>query len=631
MFAERLRPPRPDLDFSELSFGLLGLVQQSKERLSVIAATLDGRRVVESAHKNWDNTNYCRSLSIDAPNQYSREELLHLFPANSQAFFDEYVLGSVVKEYPLSVSERGTTGLNDQYKELLGDQAKRFEEEKVKPKDKRKQRATIETQNSVLLDHWLAKTCFSEDIPVGTKLVWFSPPGFRIEGYHGVSRKHHSFIWVYEKRLKRVERTHMVSDPDHLSSDVSPYVTTSVEYVPEMVMTQFRCWPSLSQVEAIQDSLRKKSRPTGILPSSDTTRLTRRNAVIAEFIELPPDISLSIIEEIIYDREDSWVVQRSDMPDLSEQQIAVFTQYREHIVENFLVPMYANILASTPEVSLPYSNPFWQSKKYADLVHRLDLAFALTWQHLMHFVETGIPDNITANTLSSTKTLCSLYELKLKHEQGHASSEDKKLFNAIAPGVLSAGSRLLSVGQCGIGTLIPVQLLDGLEGLSFLKGIKSLAKLTSYDIRQLSVSERVQFRSQVLGQFKPLTLKNSFGRIQKYWVRSEYYDDYLYHSYEKEPGRFFGRCDVSLDTGEDVFVLTDVKYQELLEASTAPAMSAEQLLHNFQTELQDAKTPQKRSALLGEYEQQRKLFRLDAVSVTELINDDLYISASARV
>lgn len=601
-------------DWSELSFGLLGMVEHGRERLHKVRSNLEGRRVVESAHKNWDNTNYCRSLSQDAPHQYTYQQLLDVFPANFRAFTDEYCLGTLVQEYPLVVDKRGMLGLDDTYKEPLTDQAPRFQE-KLSRTGKRQQRGTIETFNSQRLDTWLSTVCHNEQYPFGTKLVWCSPPGFKVEGYHGTSSKHHSFIWVYEKEL-------------------------GPEGQPRMSMTQFRCWPNLSQMERVQHTLRLKAQPTDVLEDAavPTNKLSRRNSVIAEFIELPAAISMDEIEDTIYETEDSWQVQREDMPQLSEERLHAFAQYRDDVLHQFLIPTYQALLAPMSQLLEPYSSPFWRSPEYIQLIQQMDLAFAIAWQHLMKYVE-AVDQRPTAQALPALPLaelqrvahLREIFALKVKSDKGDATKEDRKRFNDLAPQLLSVGSTALSVGQCGIGTLIPVQLFKGLEGFESLQGFSSLSKLSKFDIAKLSAAEQLAFKSQVLRQYKPLTLIGKFGQKETFWVQNEYYQQYLQGSRVTSSGEFIGPCDIPLTTGADNLVLTNAKYQELFQAATQPALpDLAQLDLDEKDSLSQARTEDERAQIRQAFSSKRSQLK-HRVSVTQLINNDLFRPTFARV
>lgn len=615
MYKERERSPSP-WDLSELSFGLFGLVESSRERLFKLRSAVEGHKVIESAHKNWDNTNYCRSLSQDAPHQYTYQELLNVFPANFRTFTDEYCLGTLVQEYPLVVDQRGMRGLDDTYKETLTEQAQRFEERLART-GKRQQRQAVETFNSQRLDLWLRAACQNDEYPIGTKLVWCSPPGFKVEGYHGTSSKHHSFIWVYEKEM-------------------------GADGKPKMTMTQFRCWPNLKQMENIQRQLRERSHETGILDNSDPTfenqKLTRRNQVISEFIELPPEVSMDEIEDVIYKTEDDWAVGRADMPSLTEMNIKQFEAYRDGILNQFLIPVYQATLAPMYQLTEPYDSPFWRSPEYVQLIKELDLAFAIAWQNLLKYVEAVdqnsklVPEDRPAlPSLSQVSQLREIYMIKLKADDGKASKEDRLRFNEIAPQLLSVGSTALSVGQCGIGTLIPVQLFKGIESFSSFQGFNSLSQLTKFDIAKLSAAEKLAFREDVLGHFKPMTITGRFGQKQKFWVRSEYYQQYVQGSKQLSSGEFVGPCDIPLTDGSDAFVLTDAKYQELFGAVSQPDLSGlAQIDGEESRSLAEATSEEDREWLRAYFDNKRKKLK-NRVSITELVNNDLTRPTFARV
>jgi hypothetical protein len=588
----------PRIDLDDLSFSLLGMVDRGKEQFRKIRSKIEGHTVIRSAHQNWDNTHYCRSLSKDAPRQYSVEELLQVFPANLQTFCDEYCLGAMIQEYPMALNDQGTTGLDKTYKETLSDQAQHFSD-KISVTKKNAQRATVETLNSQRLDPWLLEVCQNPNIPEGTKLVWCSPPGHRREGYAGVSPKHHSFIWVYEKR-------------------------TNPAGQPEMTMTQFRCWPSLTQLQNIQSELRMYTNPAGILPptSLDQSQLTRRNQVIAEFIEIPPTVDMSAIAECIYRDEDSWAVNSTDMPATTESMLERFGKYREKILQTFLVPLYKQVLSNTPQLQEPLGSPFWKSPEYKNIVHQLDVGFAIIWQHLLKVVEEGIPSMDSVE--NQTKSLRQLYRLKLQFDVGEINKEGKALFNKLAPQFLSAGQKVLSVGQCGLGTVIPLNLMSKLEQISSLAKFKSLNEITKFEVSKLSVADKHLFRNQILGKFKPLSVRSRSGQSHKFWVDGEYYDIYKQTIYEGPTGKFFGDCDIPLHTGQDAYVLTNAKYHELLGAATSPSVNLANLASEETRELGAARSLLEKNAIRQKYAKQRHFLK-HRVGFLEWLNDDFYI------
>lgn len=596
-------------DLSELSFGLLGLVEQSKEKFHKLKSVVEGRRIVESAHKNWDNTNYCRSLSQDAPYQYSYQQLLDVFPANFRTFTDEYCLGTPIQEYPLAVDSKGMSGLDDTYQEPLAAQAKRFQE-KLGRTGKRQQRSQIESFNSQRLDNWLATVCDAPEYAIGTKLVWCSPPGFRAEGYHGTSAEHHSFIWVYEKKMGMDG--------------------------PEMTMTQFRCWPSLVQMEGIQRQLRAHSITTSILDDSglQTHKLSRRNAVIADFIELPPEYSMDSIAQCIYETESSWKVGRTEMPQLSDLNRVAFAEYRDAVLHQFLLPTYQSLLAPMYQLQEPYDSPFWTSTEYRQLIQELDLSFAIAWQHLLKYVEAATDQSSGRSMPKLEETIPELHELfriKVRSQDGVATVADEKRFNVLAPQILSAGSKAMSVGQCGLGTLIPLQLFRGLERFNIFRGITSVSQLSKFDVARLTAAEKLLFKEEVLGQYQPMTLLDRFGRKAKYWVHAEHYQEYLEGSRFLPTGECVGPCDIPLDSGIDQFVLTDSKFRELYQATAIPNLDAlAQLDLAENTELARPLTEQERENIQAFYAAKRKKLK-DRVSVTELLNNDLFRATYTRV
>ena len=296
--------------------------------------------------------------------------------------------------------------------------------------------------------------------------------------------------------------------------------------------------------------------------------------------------------------------------------------------------MYQVTLAPVHQLTDPYSSAFWQSAEYAAVINKLDLAFSIAWQHLLKYVDSIDErrfDRPPIPQLHHIPELRELFFIKLKSDDGKANKQDRQRFNILAPQLLSVGSRTLSVGQCGIGTLIPTQLFRGLENFSALRSAPSLSYLNQFDIAKLSAVDKLSFKNTVLSQYKPLTLIGRLGRTEKFWIRSEYYEQYLLGSKVLPTGEFVGPCDISLTSGLDEFVLTDAKYRELFQAASPFHLSSLAQLESDETmALSQAGSDVERQNIRDNYTQQRVKLK-NTVSVTELVNNDLFRPTFARV
>ena len=609
--------------FPEWSFGLLGLALEGKSQLRKLWSA-EARQQVTSTHKNWDNTNHCRRFSSDAEYRYSVPEFLDTLEPNFETFTDEYCLGTPVKTYEFSLLSNedgeivGTNGINDAYQEDIGTQAQRFQDEKLAKVGKRQQRAAIETYNCERLDTWIARIFQDDAVPCGTKLIWCSPPGHLVEGYHGTSSKHHSFIWVYEKKNDG-ERTFIQ-------------------------MTQLRCWPNLKQIREIQATFQTLSSPTGKLPANPLGKnLSARNRVIAQMIELPPTISMEQVQQTIYAKEKGWAVQRSKMPDtqLSEEAKEAYVNERQRVLDEFLRPIYQELLAP-PELQgllgKPFDDPFWKSDGYRFLITQMDVVFAIAKQALDKWIENCLkaqrnPDNTVQQVGTiPVKDLHQLYNLRIKHLKEGLTPSERKTFNTLAPTVLSLGNRLLSVGQCGIGTVIPLNLVRKLNVDSLFSSSTNVSGLAPRQIELLSGKEKKQFQKDVLGRYAPFEVTDRKGQTHLFWVLKEYYADYAGHCYEDETGRLIGPCGVPLTMEDDEFILTNEKYQELLAASqqeNETDSKLKQLDREEQQKLDAAHSDQERAAIRSHYARLRDRLK-HRVSITELLNNDLTYSARPR-
>jgi len=597
---------------------MLGVVQEAKHKVRKLSAELKGRAIVESRHQNWDNTSYCKSFSVDSPHQYGLSEFFEVMADNLGPLADEYCLGKRVVEYPLKLrNDGGTSGVGAGYKERLTAQAQRFGE-KMRSVSKNRQRAEIETLDSARLEHWQARVLFDPEVQVGTKLAWFSPPGFRFEGYHGVGKYHHSFIWVYEKKL----------DGDG---------TTKV------TMTQLKCYPNLDQLSQVQAKLRALQTLSSPGPNDglNLLTLTSRNRVIAEMIELPSTVSMTEIEQYIYESEINWPVQREELPQLCEQQLEDFQQELSHVLEEFLIPMYREVLCNLHnprawslvdyphlehKLQSPLRGPFWSSPEYKNMIRRLDDVFGLAYQALLKWVEDSAAGKAVGPI--PIDELRNLYDILQSIHAGTATKDDKKAFNKSAPLLLSAGSRILSIGQCGIGTLIPRHLLDKMD----LFKANRLGDITPEHLQKLSASEKISFKKSVMDEYRLLSLAGKDGSFQKFWVLKDKYPEYDGKCYQDATGEWLGPCDISLSTGADEFVTTDFEYQQRLAALNSPP-AKNTALHKVSTleqlTLSQETNSFEKAALQLRFAKLKKVLKPN-LSITELINED-YIQPAMKL
>jgi len=606
------------LPLTELAWGMFGLVQNAKHNLMKVKAELIGSPIVESRHQNMDNTNYTKSLSIDAPRQYQLTELFEVLADNLVPFADEYCLGKRVAEYPLYMHwDGGISGIGTGYRERLVKQVRRFED-KINSVGKHRQRAEAEVLNAARLEHWQSRVLLDPQTEVGTKLTWFSPPGFRFEGYHGVGKKHHSFIWVYEKK-KKPDDTNLVT------------------------MTQFKCYPTLGQLGHIQAQLRALQTQHSIELNQGLQlhTLTSRNRVIAEMIELPPSTSMAQVEEYIYETEDTWPVQASDLPQLTEQQHLLFEKELTHILDDFLIPMYREILSNRPDaqawnlVSHPHlehqlsstlSSTFWHSHEYKNMIRKLDNAFALTYQALLKWVENCALEEVPG--MIKVKDLRDLYATLERVHSGEETDDDRKMFDSTAPLLLSVGSKILGVGQCGLGMLLPTEML---KKLNLLNRITQVREISPAQIRNLTAKEKLTFKNLVLEQYKLLVLTDKKGVSHNFWIRKEVYSEYEKSCHQVENGDWVGKCEISLTNGEDEYVLTDTEYQDRLSAAVSPARE-EQVLEKISALEKIALAQVKgdrQESLQKRFARVRKALR-PTISITQLMNAD-YIQPPIRL
>jgi len=556
------------LPFQEFGYSLLGCVYERVDQVKKIWDTTV-QHPVTSTHKNWDTTSYCKLLSQDAPGQYSVSEVLHTIAPNFETFTDEYVLGTVKKTYRYENLNNqggeliGSSGVAAGYKERLAVQAQRFQDH-ISKAGRGQQRATIETFNVLRLESWMSDVLTDSTAPIGTKLVWCSVPGHRYEGYQGVSPKHHSFVWVYEKKF-----------------DGKAYY---------LEMTQFRCWPSLDQMQTIQHQLHAREQKTGRLAALPATlhSLTPRNSSISQMIELPPTISLAFINSTLYASQDSWQQGPQQMPDtqLKKKSKTEFLEQRTAVLEKFLLPLYKTILTEDSALiglTQPYLHQYWTSPEYRHVIAQLDVVLAIAKQSLDRWLELTM-DSALLGTVPPVDLdgLQKLYSLKMKSVSGGIAAAERSTFNSLAPQLLSLGNKTLSWGQCGLGTVVPLNLINKFKLAGGTQAAATTGQLGFRDIQNLSVSERKQFKTEVLENYRKFLVYDRNGKAHPFWVLKQYYDEYAGHCYQDQNGLFKGPCQIDLNMDTDEFILTDEKYQELLLEATSEKLSQAEKLRQLQ-------------------------------------------------
>ena len=150
---------------------------------------------------------------------------------------------------------------------------------------------------------------------------------------------------------------------------------------------------------------------------------------------------------------------------------------------------------------------------------------------------------------------------------------------------------------------------------------------------KLSPLEKLTFRREVLEKYAPMTIITKSGEGKKFWVLKEHLQEYVEGSFESANGEIQGPCNVPLSSGLDQFVLTDMKYQELLTAVSNIGADPTQMINNSLDKLeerldgQDLDNEEITPTQRKNRERIRRLKQLikPTVSVTELINSD-YIS-----
>lgn len=401
-------------------------------------------KTVTSQFDQWDAAAYIQAAALS---EYrSHDALTTLLTANFISFAAEYTRGEVISTFEMDVDPlNGLIGMMKSYATGILGMGEKFEE-KLEKQKKSPTRAQLETNNMVALDQW------SVSAPVGQLFIWNSPPGLVSEGYAGLNS--HSFIFVYEK----------------VSST-------------KVVLHQYRTWMSLVQHHEFQQfasqntAFNQTSTPSSHEIIHNISIVTPKQHNCSSAQEL-----VSVLEKKAYESQHSWKVKPDEMPQIDEKKYADFRDFLLSLYISKVVPL---LLTEVPEVE-SVNNPKWQSfitsKKYVLLIKQLDFAFGiLAYQPLVKWVEATDTNTTQKNsfwkrlfTSNTTDTrihtmsrseietgLLTMYQLQVDKLHGIAIQKDQATtYNSLASVLLSTTSKGLSLGQCGLGTFIPTQLMS---------------------------------------------------------------------------------------------------------------------------------------------------------------------------
>ena len=502
----------------------------------------------ESQFEQWDATSY---IDMARQPEYRSEEALHtLLTANFVSFAAEYTRGEVVSTFEMDVDpSRGILGMVSSYIHGIMHIGENFEE-KLENKGKNITRAQLETTNMLKLDQW------SVSAPVGSLFVWNSPPGKVSEGYAGLNS--HSFIFVYEK--------------------TSP--TT-------VVLHQYRTWMNLEQHTAFQNLfLDVEKQPTAASPLTSHQIIATTHITSPEQMGMSSSLEvISFLEEKAYESSQAWRIKPHEMPQIDDEEYEIFRDFLLGLYIQKVVPVLLAEVPQTEDASSEEWQVFVQSKNYATLVKKLDLAFGvLAYQPLVKWVEatdqTPQSENIlrrlfykkektTITSLSQTEIqngLFTMYELQLAKLRGEKiNKEQAQTYSSLAHVLLSATSKGLSLGQCGIGTFVPTKLLTTpLNSVS----LSAPVPLSPGMATGLPAKEKLQLVDHLSTlSYLPLMLPNG----QLWYIKAKYFNEYSSYfasnSLElSEKGIPIGPCGWALrgdPRGDDELVLTAQEYTQL--------------------------------------------------------------------
>lgn len=520
----------------------------AKEKIT----TLFRSKKTESRFEQWDAESY---IQLAALSQYREvDALTTLLTANFISFSAEYTRGEVVSTFEMDVDPtNGLLGMMKSYATGILGMGENFEE-KLQGKGKSPTRAQLETHNLVQLDHW------SVSAPIGSVFIWNSPPGLVSEGYAGLSS--HSFIFVYEK----------VSET-------------------KVVLHQYRTWMSLSQHAEFQEFATQS-------PASEKSKALSSHQIIHNIVVTTPKAHgcnsapqfVALLEKKAYESQDSWKVKPNEMPQIDEEKYA---EFRDFLLSLYILQVVPLLLSEVPEVD-SIEDPAWQtfiqSKKYADLVSQLDLAFGiLAYQPLVKWVEAtdanpkksslwkilfskkDDPTKINQLSLDEVQEgLLTMYQMQVDKLHGVSIRKEQVLqYNSLASTLLSTTARGLSLGQCGLGTFIPTRLGSSLMLQTPTGTIPAVPAMAT----GLGAKEKSSLLLHLKTlHYLPLVLKNG----QTWYIKAEHFAQYqafftTTHLQLSEDGVPIGPCGWALrgdSRGSDELVLSSTEFRELQALQT---------------------------------------------------------------
>lgn len=414
-----------NLDFNILSLPFLDSLKKMKkneknlEKINFFAEKLKNSQ----ENKIWNHDFLLKRLADNHELNYTKEELMNtVLEKDWETFLDEYIFAKLHTEYEFS-----KTGLPNSYKESLTNLSKNLDFEKNK-------RFFIEGENMKAVQNFIE----SEEFEQGEKLVWFSPKGSLEDGYLGEEDTSYNFIFVYDKESQEKTKLNIYRNYDNFKK---------LNNIQSQINSFGEIKPSINQ---------------------KNIKLNDSEKMISSLTQIKNSINLKDLEKIFFQNEENWLIKKNDLPNLSEKEIEELKPTLEEI-KNFYFQNFRKITKAMPD-SLETNDGFFQSQKYQTIIEELDLLFTISHQSLLKVIDNH--KNQTNQNFNLNNDLNLIFNsLENKEEDKNKNNKINSLLSANLINSSNPLARTLSVGQCGIGTFLPVGLIKNVAGIKDFKTI----------------------------------------------------------------------------------------------------------------------------------------------------------------
>lgn len=462
------------------------------------------KNTVTSENANWAATSYTERFAVGGI--HNLDALTHTLRKDFEWYSGEYAQGKVITWQDFVIDEFvGLIGDDQTYGKGIDDYAEGFARKlEAEGHFDKLIRAGIEEKKLKELKKWCL-TAKKHDI-----FIWNSPP-YEKDG--------HSYVFIYHKLAKNKAR-----------------------------YCQMMCWPNEQQHIDYQATVSQLdySKQTIVYDKN----LKKEHQIINLFLTLSPSWSNPLLRHVwakdtittlqteLYQTQDSWKLKPHQMPEIDE---AAFYKKRDFLFNLYLktaAPLFQK-LPKVKSLESPEWKKFSQSKEYKDLIKKLDIAFTMMAdQPLRAWVEQTdqkpqlffrrfknklqqlfTPNQLKISTMSDRETveaLSFLYQLKLDKLAGKKlSREDILRFNNLAPGLLEVSNKFMSIGQCGLGSLIPTHMTSELLSLTG----PQIAHLRMVNLSIATPDQKNEHHQYLKNNFATeVTIHGKKFRIHKDWV-----------------------------------------------------------------------------------------------------------------